>query len=112
MTVLPLPRQSDEFDVELTIRQTGNPNWASYAAGGALVAGGLLLLSGQRRAGMVAAAAGTALVLLDQQETVRSWWRTLPSYIDEVQQTLDQVQDVVNDVAAKRETLRRILHRA
>jgi len=111
MVVLPLPNRTNEPEVEPAAEQEKELNWAGYAAGVSLVAGGLLLLSGRRRAGMVAASAGTALALLDQQETLRSWWHRLPSYIDEVQRTLSQVQNAVNDVAAKRETLHRILSR-
>jgi hypothetical protein len=75
------------------------------------VAAGFLLLSGQRRAGMVAAASGTALAMLDQQETLHSWWNALLGYIDQVQELLGQVQDTVNDIAVKREALRRVLAR-
>jgi len=84
-------------------------NWIGFAAGGTLVAGGLLMLIGERRAGLVAAASGTALAMLDQPETLRSWWEALPGYIDQVQHLLGHVQDTVNEVAAKREDLRRIL---
>jgi hypothetical protein len=86
-------------------------NWVSYAAGASLVAGGLLLLAGKRRAGMVAASAGTALALLDQKETLSSWWVALPVYLEEVEGTLNQVQNAVNDLAAKRQALHRILGR-
>jgi ABC-type transporter Mla subunit MlaD len=71
----------------------------------------MLLLSGNRRAGLLAAASGTTLALLDQQETLRSWWNALPGYIDQVQGLLGQVQDTVNEVAVKREALRRVLAR-
>jgi hypothetical protein len=111
MVVLPLPNRTNEPEVEPAAAQEKELNWAGYAAGVSLLAGGLLLLTGKRRAGMVAASAGTALALLDQQETLRTWWHTLPSYIDEVQRTLSQVQNAVNDMAAKRETLHRILSR-
>ena len=86
-------------------------NWIGFAAGGTLVAAGLLLLAGERRAGIVAAASGTALALLDQQETLRSWWNALPGYIDQVQGVLSQVQNTVNEVAERRESLRRVLAR-
>jgi hypothetical protein len=86
-------------------------NWIGFAAGGTLVTAGLLLLAGERRAGMVAAASGTALALLDQKETLHSWWNTLPVYIDQVQRVLTQVQTTVEDVSAKREALRRVLAR-
>ena len=86
-------------------------NWIGFAAGGTLVAGGLLMLIGERRAGVVAAASGTALALLAQPETLHSWWNALPGYIDQVQRVLGRVEDTVNEVAAKREDLRRILAR-
>jgi hypothetical protein len=86
-------------------------NWIGFAAGGTLVAAGLLLLVGERRAGMVAAASGTALAMIDEKETLHAWWNALPGYIDQVQRVLNQVQATVEDVDAKRETLRRILTR-
>jgi hypothetical protein len=86
-------------------------SWIAFAAGGTLVAAGLLMLAGERRAGMVAAASGTALALLDEKETLQSWWESLPGYIDQVQNVLNKVQDTVNEVAVKREDLRRILAR-
>jgi len=76
-----------------------------------LLAGGLLLLTGNKKAALVAAASGTALAMLDQQETVKTWWNALPGYIDQVQQVLNRVQSTVEDVAAKREALRRALAR-
>jgi hypothetical protein len=110
MVVVPLLKQENGAKVESAAEQE-ELNWVGLAAGSALIAGGLLLLSGRRRAGMVAASAGTALAMLDQQETLCSWWHTLPSYLDEVQRTLTQVQNGVNDLAAKRQTLHRILAR-
>jgi hypothetical protein len=86
-------------------------NWTGFAAGGTLVTAGLLLLAGERRAGMVAAASGTALALLDQQQTLHSWWNALPGYIDQVQEVLGKVQHTVNEVAIKREALRQVLAR-
>ena len=109
MVVLPLLQKDNGAQVEPAGEHEKELNWVGFAAGVSLVAGGLLLLSGRRRAGMVAASAGSALAMLDQQETLRSWWHTLPSYIDEVQRTLGMVQNAVNDMAAKRETLHRIL---
>ncbi len=95
----PLPRTSEDEPT----------NWARIAAGGTLLAGGLLLLTGRRRAGLLTAAAGTTLALLDQNETMRSVWQSLPGYIDNVQSVLTKVQSTVEDVAQKREKLRRIL---
>ncbi len=85
--------------------------WGGFAAGGALVPAGWRRRAGERRAGMVAAASGTARALLDQQQTLHSWWNALPGYIDQVQEVLGKVQDTVNEVAVKREALRRALVR-
>lgn len=109
MVVLPLPKSVNSSDTEVRTSNATATNWAGIAAGGTLLASGLLLLTGRRRAGLVAAATGTTLALLDQQELVRSWWNLLPGYIDSVQRALSQMQAGVEDVAAKRETLRKIL---
>jgi hypothetical protein len=100
-----------DFSATPEIVESEAMNWVGFAAGGTLVTAGLLLLAGERRAGMVAAASGTALALLDQQQTLHSWWNALPGYIDQVQDVLAKVQETVNEVAAKREDLRRVLAR-
>ena len=111
MAVVHLPRKANQVHAEPRTAEDEALNWVGFAAGGTLIAGGLLLLSGQRRAGMVAASAGAALALLDQKDTLRSWWHTLPSYIDEVQGTLTHVQNTVNGIAARHATLQRILEK-
>jgi hypothetical protein len=111
MVVVPLSQPVNDFSATPEIVEFETMNWVGFAAGGTLVTAGLLLLAGERRAGMVAAASGTALALLDQQETLHSWWNALPGYIDQVQDVLAKVQDTVNEVAAKREELRRVLAR-
>ena len=85
--------------------------WARIAAAGTLIAGGGLLLGGKRKAGLVAAATGASLALLDQQDTLKSWWRILPGYIDNVQHLLSQVQDTVDDIAVQRDKLAKALNR-
>jgi hypothetical protein len=84
-------------------------SWVSMVAAGTLAAGGALLVSGQRRAGLVTAATGTALAMLDQQETVRTWWNALPGYLAETQDILARVQAVLDDITAQRERLHKIL---
>ncbi|MGA2348868.1 MAG: hypothetical protein ABSF70_00430 [Terracidiphilus sp.] len=111
MVVVPLSRPENDSPTTLGIVESESMNWIGFAAGGTLVTAGLLLLAGERRAGMVAAASGTALALLDQQETLHSWWNALPGYIDQVQGVLDKVQVAVNEIAVKREDLRRVLAR-
>jgi hypothetical protein len=111
MVVVPLSQPVTDFPATPEIVESETMNWIGFAAGGTLVTAGLLLLAGERRAGMVAAASGTALALLDQQQTLRSWWNALPGYIDQVQDVLVKVQDTVNEVAAKRQDLSRVLSR-
>jgi hypothetical protein len=100
-----------EFDTEPMPRTSASEstNWARLAAGGTLLAGGVLLLTGQRRAALAMAAAGTTLALLDQKDAVSAFWQLLPGYIESVQGLLNQVQSSVEDVAVKREKLRKIL---
>jgi hypothetical protein len=109
MVVVPLSNYANESEPAPRAVEAETMNWVELAAAGTLIAGGLLLLAGHRRSGTVAAASGAALALLDQQETLRSWWHTLPSYIDDVQRLLGQVQGTVDDIAAQRQKLRRIL---
>lgn len=86
-------------------------DWAKVAACGSLMAGGLLLLTGHKRAGLVMAASGTALALMDHEETLKRWWEALPGYVERAQTMFEQVRDVVEGVAEKGETLRRVLSR-
>jgi len=111
MAVVPLTQAEKESNGLPRTEDCEEKNWTSIAAAGALVVGGLLLLTGWRRAGMVTAAAGTALTLLDQEETIRTWWTVVPGYIESVQKVLDQVEGTVEEIEAKRETLRQILYR-
>jgi hypothetical protein len=111
MVIVPLIMSEEEFETEPAASEIETTNWVSLAAGGTLLAGGILLLVGRRRAGLVAAAAGATLAMLDQQETVLSWWNTLPGFIDDVEGLLGQVQSTVEGVAAQREKLRAVLGR-
>jgi len=86
-------------------------DWAKVAACGSLLAGGLLLLTGHKRAGLVMAASGTAIALMDHEETLKSWWEALPGYVDRAQSMFEQVRDVMEDVAEKGESIRRVLSR-
>jgi hypothetical protein len=109
MKIMRLPKSANDFESKVLASETKPTNWAGLTAGGVLVAGGLLLLTGRRRAGLAAAATGATLALLDQREALSGWWNLLPGYIDEVQILLNQVQSSVEDIATKREKLRKIL---
>ena len=109
MVVVPLTKPTYDSESMPRSTESDSTNWARIAAGGSLLASGALLLAGHRRAGLIAAATGTTLALLDQKDAVRSVWQLLPGYIDNVQRLLNQVQSTVEDVAVKREKLRKIL---
>jgi hypothetical protein len=111
MVVVPLSQSTLKYSASPHVTEAESPNWTQFVAAGALVAGGVLLFMGWRRAGMVTAAAGTIVTLIDQQDTVRSWWSVMPGYIDSVKRMLDQVENTVEEIDAKRETLRQILSR-
>jgi hypothetical protein len=118
MVIVPLSRGNESSQVERCRGENECANWVGIAAAGALLAGGVLLLTGHRRAGTVAATSGAALTLIGQQELVRSWWNQLPvslnhieQMLDQAQATLEQAQEMVDNLAAKREKLRTLLKR-
>ena len=111
MVVVPLTQPEKEPKFVSQSREEEGWNWAQVAAGAGLLAGGVLLLAGHKRAGLVAAASGTTLALLDQQDTVRSWWNALPGYIGNVQNMLGQVQESVEEFSAQRDRMHKILSR-
>lgn len=76
-------------------------DWIAVAAGGSLIAAGFLMLFGKRRAAMAAAAAGTSLAMLEQQELLRSLWKQLPSYVDQVQSAINQVRSTVEEISTQ-----------
>jgi hypothetical protein len=111
MVVVPLSQPTQAHVPALSTSRVEVADWTRIAAAGAIVTGGLLLLAGWRRTGMVTAAAGTVVTLLDQQETIRSWWSVIPGFMDDVQRLLDQVEGTVEEIDAKRESLREIFSR-
>jgi hypothetical protein len=111
MVVVPLTQQTKDIDTVSRGSKIEVADWTRIVAAGAIVTGGLMLLAGWRRTGMVTAAAGTALTLLDQEDTIRAWWSVVPGYIEDVQRVLSQVESTVDDIEAKRESLRQILSR-
>lgn len=111
MVIVPLTMSENEYEKEPPVSRIEGPNWVAMAAGGTLLAGGLMLLLGHRRTGLAAAVSGATLALLDQQDTVRTWWNALPGYVDDLQGLLAQVEGTVEEIAAQRERLRLVLDR-
>jgi hypothetical protein len=112
MVVVPLAASENEFARPTApVGISDSRYWVRVAAAGSLAASGVLLMAGKRRAGLAVAATGTALVILDQQETVRRWWNHLPAYLEEVHSVLGRVQGAVEELAVQGERLRGILQR-
>jgi hypothetical protein len=109
MVVVPLSKPKNGPDQEPRNGESCSLNWVAIAAGATLAASGALMVSGKRRAGLVAAASGAALAMLDQQDTVRTWWNVLPVYLAEAQGLLSRVQTAIDDISAQRERLHKVL---
>ena len=82
---------------------------AKIAAGGALIAGGILLLTGQRRAGIAVSAAGAALMLLTEQETVRTWWEQIPDYVGHLENMVGRMKSSMEEITVTRDNLKQVL---
>jgi hypothetical protein len=80
-----------------------NPDWMRIGVGASLLTGSLLLLTGKRKAGLVVTAAGTALAILDNREFVSEWWDALPHHLQKAQHMLEQTQQTIDDLTAKRD---------
>ncbi len=115
MVVLPLSKFAKNDDEEMNSARsaygpdTDSTNWVRFAAAATLVASGALLLGGKRRAGLLAAASGTTLAMLDQKDVLSTWWRLLPGYIEQVQWLLTQTEGAVEEFAAQRQKLGKVL---
>lgn len=113
MTTTAFPESATPAHLQSYIQNRGvsEMDWMRMAIGGGLLTGAVLLLSGKRRAGLVVSAAATALTLLEEQEAVKSWWKSLPKYLDDAERLLDQAQHTIEDLSQKRERLRAMFNR-
>lgn len=112
MVVVPLAATGNNTEMPAAAPDSDDSKyWVRVAAAGALATSGVLLMAGKRRAGLAVAAAGTTLTILDQQDTVRTWWNRVPGYLEELQGILTRVQGAVDELSAQGERLRNILSR-
>ena len=111
MGVTQFPQPVNLPQGEIMKPHKNEPDWVGMAVGGTFLAGALLLLSGKKKAGLAVSAGAMVLTLLDQQETIREWWHTLPKYLDDAQRMLDQAQSTIEDLASKRDKLRSMFNR-
>jgi hypothetical protein len=109
MVVVPLTKPQRTTDEAPDAGESCQVNWVTMVAAATLAAGGALMVCGRPRAGLVTAASGMALTLLDQQETVVSWWNALPNYLAEIQGILSRVQETLDDVSEQHERLHQAL---
>jgi hypothetical protein len=91
--------------------QASSPDWTHYVAAGTLVAGGVLMVTGHKRAGMAVAAAGTVLALIEEQDSIKSWWKGLPGYLNDAQEFLDKIEGYLQEAAVQGERLQGMLRR-
>ena len=103
------PKTPAQIHMEPHREDSSSPDWIRYGAAGSLLAGGILLLTGNRRAGLLASAAGAALTMVQERELVKQWWEALPGYLDTTQRMLDQAQQTIDDLAAKRAKIMSII---
>ncbi len=111
MGVTAFPHPANYPQGEIMTSEKHETDWMGIAVGGSFLVGALLLLTGKKKAGLAVTAGAMALTVLDQQETLREWWNTLPKYLDEAQHLLDQAQNTIDDLAAKRDKLRSMFNR-
>jgi len=108
VTAFPHPANLPQGEIK---KAKHEPDWAGIAAGSSFLAGALLLLTGRKKAGLAVTAGAMALTVLDQQDTIKEWWNTLPTYLDDAQRVLDRAQNTIEDLAAKRDKLRSMFER-
>jgi hypothetical protein len=85
--------------------------WVRTVAVGTLITSVVLLLSGKRKAGVAVAAAGTIFALVEEPETVKEWWDSMPRYVKTAQHFLGRVEGFVEQLAEQGETVRRLIRK-
>jgi hypothetical protein len=111
MPVTQFFRQASDSQIVPQAGQTESFNWLRAGACGALVAGGLLLLGGKRKSGLVLSVTGTALALVEQPETLRSWWESLPRYLEGAEHLIGEVQGAVGTLGVQRDKIREVFQK-
>jgi hypothetical protein len=100
-----LPAGNEAHYIESHNQRAKNPDWMRIGVGASLLTGSLLLLTGKRKAGLLVTAAGAALAMLDNSEIVSEWWEALPQHLDKAAHILNQTQQTIDDLSAKRDRI-------
>ena len=111
MTTTAIPQTGIHLEGNLETLSSSTPDWQHLAIGGAMLTGAILLLSGKRKAGLVVSVAATALTLLEEQDSVRAVWNSLPHHLEHAQQFLDHAQTTIDELVQKRDRLRAMFNR-
>ena len=107
MSVKEFPKTLEAQLPEGVARLTKDLSLARTAAAGSLVAGACLLLAGRRKGALAAAVAAGALMALDHPEGARKLWDRVPEYLRHSQDFLVKMEDVLAEVTAQGEKLRK-----
>ena len=106
MGAVPLqPRSYSQQHEESHFEPNRRADRRRLCIGCTLLTGSLLLLAGKRKAGLLVTIAGTTLAMLEEQELVSRWWNALPGYLDTAQGMIDQANQTIDDLNAKRERI-------
>jgi len=87
----------------------GTRAWTRGLAAGSLLTGAVLLATGRRRAALAVTAAGSLVALLEESDSVRDLWESLPDYIQTAQQALGRFEGFVQDLAEQGDRIRRVI---
>ena len=109
VTAFPNPASVSQGEI-MKSKQNGR-DWVGIAAGGTFLAGALLMLSGKKKAALAVTGSAMAMSLLDQRETVREWWTSIPRHLDNAERFLGHAENTIKDLASKRDKLRSMFNR-
>jgi hypothetical protein len=87
------------------------PDWKHFLAAGTVVAGAALIASGRRRAGLTVTAIGTAMALVEEQESLKVWWKRAPAFLDQAQTFLDRADAYLKEATVQGRRLQGILRK-
>jgi hypothetical protein len=107
----PTPFNETPVALPAPVADANSQDLTKWVAAGAVVAGGALMVTGHRKAGLAVAAAGTALALLEEQELVAEWWKSLPTYLSQAQDFLEKVEHYLAEASVQGQRIQSILRR-
>jgi hypothetical protein len=115
MVTIPIPHSGEsargQASLPAPVSEAKSPDWIHWMAAGAVVAGGVLIVTGNRRAGLAIAAAGTTLALIEEKNAVAGFWRSLPGYLVQAHDVLDQIEHYMGKATIQGQRIQRIMRR-